>query len=66
MNEAATQNWSSRGLERQIGAITMNDRWPVKIAQPSNRKLVRTAAFGNESRQFVRDPVLLEFVGLHE
>jgi predicted nuclease of restriction endonuclease-like (RecB) superfamily len=65
MVEAATQNWSTRGLERQIGTLyyerllASRDRQPVK--EEAAKKL---AAQEVTPRDFVRDPVLLEFLGL--
>ncbi|MFN3769516.1 MAG: YhcG family protein [Ectopseudomonas guguanensis] len=65
MNEAATQNWSTRALERQIGTLyyerllASQDRTAVE--QEAASKL---QALGKTPREFVRDPVLLEFLGL--
>lgn len=65
MNEAATQNWSTRALERQIGTLyyerllASQDRAAVEQEAISNLQ-----AMGKSPREFVRDPVLLEFLGL--
>ena len=65
MNEAATQNWNTRALERQIGTLyyerllTSKDRQPVRAE--AAEKLAEIQA---TPRQFIRDPVLLEFLGL--
>lgn len=65
MNEAAVQNWSSRALERQIGTLyyerllASQDR--AAVEQEAGAQL---QALGNNPREFVRDPVLLEFLGL--
>ncbi|MEO9334885.1 PDDEXK nuclease domain-containing protein [Ectopseudomonas guguanensis] len=65
MNEAATQNWSTRALERQIGTLyyerllASQDR--AAVEQEAASKL---QALGKTPREFVRDPVLLEFLGL--
>ncbi|WP_322981683.1 PDDEXK nuclease domain-containing protein [Pseudomonas sp. C11] len=65
MNEAATQNWSTRALERQIGTLyyerllASQDRAAVEQEAASNLQ-----ALGKSPRDFVRDPVLLEFLGL--
>lgn len=65
MNEAATQNWSTRALERQIGTLyyerllASQDR--AAVEQEAASKL---QALGKSPREFVRDPVLLEFLGL--
>jgi predicted nuclease of restriction endonuclease-like (RecB) superfamily len=63
LDEAASQNWSSRVLERQIGSLSYerllsspNKTLPVEAVPPA----VPTA------RDFVRDPVMLEFLGLPE
>ena len=65
MNEAATQNWSTRALERQIGTLyyerllASQDR--ATVSQEATSKL---QALGKNPREFVRDPVVLEFLGL--
>jgi predicted nuclease of restriction endonuclease-like (RecB) superfamily len=65
MAEAATQNWGTRALERQIGTLyyerllASRDRPPVR--EEATRNL---AALEKSPREFVRDPVLLEFLGL--
>lgn len=65
MNEAVTQNWSTRALERQIGTLyyerllASQDRAAVEQEAASNLQ-----ALGKSPRDFVRDPVLLEFLGL--
>jgi len=63
--EAAGQNWSTRQLERQIGTLyyerllTTQDR--PALVQEAAEKL---AALPTTPRDFVRDPVMLEFLGL--
>lgn len=65
MNEAVTQNWSTRALERQIGTLyyerllASQDRAAVEQEAASNLQ-----ALGKSPCEFVRDPVLLEFLGL--
>ncbi len=65
MAEAAAQNWSTRVLERQIGTLyyerllASKDRHPVR--EEAEEKI---AAMPSTPRDFVRDPVLLEFLGL--
>lgn len=65
MNEAVTQNWSTRALERQIGTLyyerllVSQDRVAVEQEAVDNLQ-----ALGKSPREFVRDPVLLEFLGL--
>ncbi|CUI05500.1 FIG074102: hypothetical protein [Janthinobacterium sp. CG23_2] len=65
MNEAATQNWSSRALERQIGTLyyerllASQDRTAVE--REAGAQLMAPSV---GPREFVRDPVLLEFLGL--
>lgn len=67
MNEAAEQNWASRALERQIGTLyyerllVSQDREPVQA-----EALAQIAPLQKYPREFVRDPVLLEFLGLPE
>jgi predicted nuclease of restriction endonuclease-like (RecB) superfamily len=64
LDEAATQNWSSRVLERQIASLAyerlLSSRSPSSlpaVAAPQS-PVVPTA------RDFIRDPVMLEFLGL--
>lgn len=65
MNEAAEQNWSSRALERQMGTL-----YYERLLQSTDKPAVRAeadaklAALRQEPRAFVRDPVMLEFLGL--
>jgi predicted nuclease of restriction endonuclease-like (RecB) superfamily len=67
MNEAAEQNWSTRALERQIGTLyyerllASQDREPLRQEAATN-----IAPLQQSPREFVRDPVLLEFLGLPE
>ena len=65
MTEAATQNWSSRALERQMGTLfyerllLSSDKASVTAEAAAN-----LAALPPAPRSFVRDPVMLEFLGL--
>ena len=65
MNEAADQNWSTRALDRQIGTLyyerllASRDRKPVR-----DEAAEKLADLPITPREFVRDPVLLEFLGL--
>lgn len=65
MNESALQNWSSRALERQINTLyyerllASRDRSAVKQEAAINIQQMNASP-----RDFIRDPVLLEFLGL--
>ncbi|OHC69910.1 MAG: hypothetical protein A3H93_18660 [Rhodocyclales bacterium RIFCSPLOWO2_02_FULL_63_24] len=65
MQEAAAQNWSSRALERQIGSL-----YYERLLLSQDKDAVATEARENlatleqSPRAFVRDPVMLEFLGL--
>jgi predicted nuclease of restriction endonuclease-like (RecB) superfamily len=67
VNEAVAQNWSSRALERQVGRL-----YYERLLSSKDRKAVRAEAEEKiadlpvSPRDFVRDPVLLEFLGLPE
>ncbi|MBK8452662.1 MAG: PDDEXK nuclease domain-containing protein [Thiofilum sp.] len=63
MNEAAGQNWSTRLLERQIGSLYYER---LLSNQNKNQLLDQTQQAIKKStpRNFVRDPVVLEFLGL--
>ncbi|WP_095192332.1 YhcG family protein [Pseudomonas sp. Irchel 3A7] len=65
MNESASQNWSSRALERQINTLyyerllTSRDRFAVEQEAVTNIQQMKA-----NPREFIRDPVVLEFLGL--
>jgi predicted nuclease of restriction endonuclease-like (RecB) superfamily len=65
MQETAEQNWSTRALERQIGTL-----YYERLLASQDRRAVEQEAAANLAalpptpRDFVRDPVLLEFLGL--
>lgn len=67
INEAITQNWSSRALDRQINRL-----YYERLLSSRDKKAVKKEAEGKiaelpaSPRDFVRDPVLLEFLGLPE
>jgi predicted nuclease of restriction endonuclease-like (RecB) superfamily len=67
LQEAAEQNWSTRVLERQIGTLyyerllSRQDRDRERL-QDETRQAIETQT--QTPRDFVRDPVLLEFLGL--
>lgn len=65
VNEAATQNWSTRALERQIGSLYYDRLLMSQDKAAVNAEAQANLAALNESpRAFVRDPVMLEFLGL--
>ena len=65
VNESASQNWSARALDRQIGTLYFehlllsSDKTSVEAEADAN-----IAALPCSPREFVRDPVMLEFLGL--
>ena len=64
MNEAAGQGWTTRSLERQISTL-----YYERLLATSDRPAVENEARGNLApsqtpQDFVRDPVMLEFLGL--
>jgi predicted nuclease of restriction endonuclease-like (RecB) superfamily len=65
VNEAATQNWSTRALERQIGSLYYDRLLLSQDKAAVNAEAKANMATLDESpRAFVRDPVMLEFLGL--
>ena len=64
-DEAVAQHWSTRALERQIGTLyyerllASQDK-PAVQAEAADK----VAALPATPREFVRDPVLLEFLGM--
>lgn len=65
MDEAASQNWSSRALERQINTL-----YYERLLMSRDKSVVMAEAATNihamfeSPREFIRDPVMLEFLGL--
>ncbi len=59
MQEAAEQNWSSRVLERQIGTLAYE-----RLLTSRDAASPRDPAGQVSPRDFIRDPVMLEFLGL--
>jgi predicted nuclease of restriction endonuclease-like (RecB) superfamily len=65
LTEAAAQNWSTRALERQIATL-----YYERLLGSSDRGAVEQEAASNlahlppRPRELVRDPVMLEFLGL--
>ncbi len=65
MHETANQNWTTRSLERQIGTL-----YYERLLASRDRDAVQDEATAHidthetNPREFVRDPVLLEFLGL--
>ncbi len=65
MREAASQSWTTRALERQTGTLHHE-----RLLSSSGRTAVEQEAGSNLTslqqvpREFIRDPVMLEFLGL--
>lgn len=59
MQESASQNWSTRILERQIGSLSYERL--LSNQSPGSMAIAPSPA---TAKDFVRDPVLLEFLGL--
>lgn len=65
MDECATQNWTSRALDRQIDTLYFE-----RLLLSADKTAVAAEACANltslavSPREFVRDPVMLEFLGL--
>jgi len=65
MSEAATQNWNTRALDRQIGTLYYERLLASKDRQPLREEAAHNLAdIQTTPREFIRDPVLLEFLGL--
>lgn len=67
IEEAITQNWSSRALDRQINRL-----YYERLLSSRDKKAVKAEAeekiaeLPPSPKDFIRDPVLLEFLGLPE
>jgi predicted nuclease of restriction endonuclease-like (RecB) superfamily len=64
-DEAVAQGWSTRALERQLGTLYF-ERLLASPDKPAVQAeaTAQVAALPDSPRSFVRDPVLLEFLGL--
>jgi len=63
--EAATQQWSTRQLERQISALYYERLLASRRKAPVRREAVGKLAL-IEPEQFIRDPYVLDFLGLND
>jgi predicted nuclease of restriction endonuclease-like (RecB) superfamily len=64
VNESIQQNWSSRALELQMGTLYYERLLASKDKAAVAEAGANVAALPTSPRDFVRDPVLLEFLGL--
>ena len=65
VQETAAQNWNTRALERQIGSLYYERLLLSQDkAAVTHEAQVNMAALPQSPRAFVRDPVILEFLGL--
>ncbi len=63
--EAITQNWSARALERQIGVLYYERRLASKERPPVEAEAqVHTAALATSPQDYLRDPYILDFLNL--
>ena len=62
-SEAATQNWSTRELERQINSLLW-ERASLSTKKQTMLEKVRDTAEEYSPADFVKDPYVLEFLGL--
>ncbi len=64
MEEAARQSWSTRAMERQIGTLyyerLLSSQDRAAVEQEAGERITDVQT----PRDFVRDPVMLEFLGL--
>ena len=66
MDETAAQNWSSRALERQIGTLYYERLLASRVREPVEAEAQAKTSVLLSPRELVRDPVVLEFLGLPE
>ncbi len=65
IHEAASQNWSARALERQIGTLYYERlRMSTDQDEVTAEALAQIQGLKQTPREFIRDPVILEFLGL--
>ena len=63
--EAARENWSSRELERQIGALLF-ERLALSRDQQGVRQLGTVGQSVQHPDDVIKDPIVLEFLGLQQ
>lgn len=65
--EAITQNWSSRALERQIGVLYYERLLASKEKQPVEQEAQnKTSDLIESPKDFLRDPYILDFLNLQD
>jgi predicted nuclease of restriction endonuclease-like (RecB) superfamily len=65
MQEAASQNWSVRALDRQIHSLYYQRLLSSRNKRPVIAEMLdQTAALAPSPHDFIRDPVVLEFLDL--
>lgn len=65
ITEAATQNWSTRALERQINSLYYERLLMSKDKKPVVEEMRNTtAALSVTPKNFIKDPYVLEFLGI--
>ena len=63
--EAISQNWSSRALERQIGTLYYERLLSSKERQPvEDEAKTKTDALALDPKDYLRDPYILDFLNL--
>lgn len=65
LNECAKSNWSTRPLERQINSFYYQ-RLLSSQDKDSVRNEIQTLEKGVEAKDIIRDPYVLEFLGLQQ
>lgn len=67
LNEAADQNWSTRALERQISSLYYERLLMSRDKAPVIEEMrEKTAALAPTPQDFIKDPYVLEFLGLKD
>jgi len=65
--EAATQNWSARALERQIGVLYYERLLSSKEKLPVEQEAqTKTAELAESTKDYLRDPYILDFLNLQD
>lgn len=65
--EATTQNWSSRALERQIGVLYYERLLASKEKQPVEQEAQnKTSDLIESPKDYLRDPYILDFLNLQD
>jgi len=67
LDEAAAQNWNTRDLNRQINSLYYERLHMHRNKKPGIKEMLeKTKSLGSTPQDFIKDPYVLEFLGLKD